>query len=67
MMMELDILLKSVSVVRVTGDTVRNITGINMDSRIEQPGDMFVAVKGTQADGHDDIGKAVEKGAVAVV
>ena len=34
MMMELDILLKSVSVVRVTGDTVRNITGINMDSRI---------------------------------
>ena len=36
MMMELDILLKSVSVVRVTGDTVRNITGINMDSRLVQ-------------------------------
>ena len=52
MMMELDILLKSVSVVRVTGDTVRNITGINMDSRLVQPGDLFVAVKGTQADGH---------------
>ena len=51
-MMELDILLKSVSVVRVTGDTVRNITGINMDSRLVQPGDLFVAVKGTQADGH---------------
>ena len=43
MMMELDILLKSVSVVRVTGDTVRNITGINMDSRLVQPGDLFVA------------------------
>lgn len=67
MMMELDILLKSVSVVRVTGDTVRNITGINMDSRLVQPGDLFVAVKGTQADGHTYIGKAVEKGAVAVV
>ena len=67
MMMELDILLKSVSVVRVTGDTVRNITGINMDSRLVQPGDLFVAVKGTQADGHAYIGKAVEKGAVAVV
>ena len=66
-MMELDILLKSVSVVRVTGDTVRNITGINMDSRLVQPGDLFVAVKGTQADGHAYIGKAVEKGAVAVV
>ena len=59
MMMELDILLKSVSVVRVTGDTVRNITGINMDSRLVQPGDLFVAVKGTQADGHAYIGKAV--------
>ena len=33
MMMELDILLKSVSVVRVEGDTARNITGINMDFR----------------------------------
>ena len=37
-MMELDILLKSVSVVRVEGDTARNITGINMDSRLVQPG-----------------------------
>ena len=67
MMMELDILLKSVSVVRVEGDTARNITGINMDSRLVQPGDLFVAVKGTQADGHAYIGKAIEKGAVAVV
>ena len=66
-MMELDILLKSVSVVRVEGDTARNITGINMDSRLVQPGDLFVAVKGTQADGHAYIGKAIEKGAVAVV
>ena len=40
-MMELDILLKSVSVVRVEGDTARNITGINMDSRLVQPGDLF--------------------------
>ena len=37
MMMELDILLKSVSVVRVEGDTARNVTGINMDSRLVQP------------------------------
>ena len=50
-MMELDILLKSVSVVRVTGDTVRNITGINMDSRLVQPGDLFVAVKGRSVRG----------------
>ena len=46
MMMELDILLKSVSVVRVEGDTARNITGINMDSRLVQPGDLLSPSKG---------------------
>ncbi len=66
MMMELGILLESVNAVRVAGGTARDIKGINMDSRLVRPGDLFVAVKGTQADGHAYIGKAVEKGAVAV-
>ena len=66
-MMKLDILLKSVSVVRASGDMDKEIAGINMDSRLVASGDMFVAVKGTQADGHAYIGKAIEKGAVAVV
>ncbi len=43
------------------------IRQIDFDSRNVAPGSLFVAVKGTQADGHQYIGKALEKGAVAVV
>ena len=43
------------------------ITGIFSDSRQVTPGSLFVAVKGTTVDGHDFIGKAIERGAVAVV
>ena len=43
------------------------ISGIQCDSRLVEKGSLFVAVKGTTVDGHDFIGKAVEKGAVAIV
>jgi UDP-N-acetylmuramoyl-L-alanyl-D-glutamate--2,6-diaminopimelate ligase len=43
------------------------ITGINIDSRIIQKGDIFIAVRGTQTDGHAYIASAEEKGAVAIV
>jgi UDP-N-acetylmuramoyl-L-alanyl-D-glutamate--2,6-diaminopimelate ligase len=43
------------------------ITGISIDSRLIQPGHLFVAMKGGSADGHDYIAKAIENGAVAVV
>ena len=65
--MELKELLEGVRAVRIEGDTERDITGVNMDSRLVAPGDLFVAVKGTQADGHAYIGKAVAQGAAAVV
>ena len=47
------------------GDT--RITGIAMNNRLVQPGDLFVAVKGGTADGHDFIPDAIQRGAVAVV
>ena len=43
------------------------ITGVNIDSRKVEAGDMFIAVRGTLADGHQFIPAAEEKGAVAIV
>lgn len=43
------------------------INGISCDSRSTKPGDVFVAVRGYESDGHSYIGKAVENGAVCVI
>ena len=43
------------------------VKGIEFDSRQVQSGDVFVAVKGTQTDGHRYISSAIKKGAVAIV
>ncbi len=44
-----------------------NAPNICVDSRIVADGDIFVAVKGTESDGHDFIDQALEKGAKYVV
>jgi UDP-N-acetylmuramoyl-tripeptide--D-alanyl-D-alanine ligase len=41
--------------------------GVQTDSRAVKPGDLFVALKGQNFDGHKFIGKAWEKGAKGVV
>lgn len=43
------------------------ITGVSIDSRSINSGDMFIALKGDNFDGHDFIGKAVENGAALVI
>jgi UDP-N-acetylmuramoyl-L-alanyl-D-glutamate--2,6-diaminopimelate ligase len=43
------------------------ISGITMDNRKVQPGDLFVAMRGGSADGHDFIPDAIQRGAAAVV
>lgn len=40
-------------------------TGVSIDSRTVQPGDLFVALKGPTFDGHDFAGKAIKAGAAA--
>ena len=51
----------------IVGDTEIEITGIEIDSRLIKHGNMFVAMRGTQVDGHTFIAKAIELGAKAIV
>ena len=43
------------------------IDGISYDSRKVQPGDLFVAISGLKADGHDFVQQALKRGAGAVL
>lgn len=65
--MKLQELLKNVTPLAIEGKGNPDITGVNIDSRKVKPGDLFVAVCGTQTDGHKYIGNAIDQGAVAVV
>jgi len=44
-----------------------NICGVNVDSRLVQPGNLFFALPGAQSDGHAHIAHAIVQGAVAAV
>ena len=44
-----------------------HISGIAMDNRKVEPGNLFVAIKGGSADGHDFIPNAISRGAAAIV
>ena len=65
--MKLSELLKSVDILSITGDAEQDITGVNIDSRRIGQGHLFVAIPGTQTDGHKYIPKAIELGAKAVL
>ena len=60
-------LMRGIETLRVEGSMEVGISGISYDSRKTAEGDLFAAVRGESSDGHDFIGKAVEKGAVAVM
>lgn len=51
----------------VAGKTDIEITNIVFDSRQVQKGSLFVAIGGTQVDGHNFIATAIEKGATAIL
>ena len=65
--MKLSELLKNINPTTIKGSTEVEITGVNIDSRKIANGHLFIAMKGTQVDGHQFIGKAIELGAVAVL
>lgn len=55
--MKLEKIIKGITVNEIIGDMAQEISGINMDSRLIEPGHIFIAVKGTQTDGHTYIQK----------
>ena len=67
MCMKLNQLVSGLDIIEVKGDMEREISGVQIDSRQVDKNYLFVAVRGTAADGHNYIGKAIEKGASAVL
>lgn len=65
--MKLSELLKNVKVIASQGNIDVEIKGVNIDSRKIKNGHLFIAMKGTQVDGHKFISKAIELGAVAIL
>jgi len=60
-------ILAAVRITKAIGSTDIRINSVQFDSRLIKPGDVFVAVKGTQSDGHDFIEMAIQSGAVAII
>ena len=65
--MKLSELISKLNVTRTEGPADADINGVDIDSRRVAKGHLFVAMRGTQTDGHQYIAKAVEQGAAAVL
>ena len=65
--MKLKEVLHYVKPLEIAGSEEVNVVGVQMDSRKVLNGHLFVAVKGTQTDGHDYIEKAISLGASVIV
>ena len=66
-MAQLKDILYKVTINAVVGATSVPVNAIHFDSRKVAPGDVFVAIKGSIADGHQYINIAIENGAMAIV
>ncbi len=66
-MTKLQDILYRVHLKQVHGSTDITVTGIQIDSRKLEAGNVFVAIKGALSDGHVFIDKAIASGATAIV
>ena len=66
-MKKLNELIKNLQPLAIDGDNNVEVSGVNIDSRKIKDGHLFIAMKGTQVDGHQFIGKAIELGARSVI
>ena len=65
--MNLQEIVSGINILEIKGNCNLEISDIHIDSRKVEENHLFIAVKGTQTDGHAYIGKAIEKGAKAIV
>lgn len=65
--MKLEDIIKNIQIKQQIGDATKDISGIQIDSRLVKENHLFVATRGTQTDGHSYIAKAIENGASAIV
>ncbi len=65
--MKLNELLSSIDLLQIVGDPAIEICDVQIDSRKVQAGHLFIALRGTQVDGHTFISTAVRQGAAAIL
>lgn len=65
--MKLRAVIKGIETLGISGDAGADISGISYDSRRVEQGHLFAALPGEKSDGHDFIGDAIRKGAVAIM
>lgn len=63
----LDSILRGIESIQILGSTEQGISKLTLDSRKVEKGTLFAALRGTTADGHAFIGKAIENGASAIL
>ncbi len=66
-MKKLSDILNNIGVVQIIGNTDFTISNLSFDSRKIESNCLFIAIKGTQSDGHQYIEQTIEKGAIAIV
>lgn len=66
-MMKARDILYGVNILKLSGSTDLNISGLTLDSRIVEAGFGFAAISGTSVDGHQYISKAIASGASLIV
>lgn len=70
MIMSSNVIWTALDAVKATGGQCHNdwsATGLSIDTRTLKPGDLFIALQGDLADGHDYVPDAAKKGAVAAM
>src|SRR5262245_26724065 len=66
-MLRLGALIEGIPGAKLTGDGERAVREVRDDSRLVEPGDLFVALPGTKLDGRRFIQDALTRGAAAIV